>query len=136
MPGNTRRTRRWRTALPAVSAALLLTTACADLQQPEVERVATAFGQAVADPAQRCALLAPTTVAALEADDAATCTTAMAELDLPGGSVESTAVWGDNAQVHLSGDTLFLTVTEQGWKVTAAGCQAQGEAPYRCRVEA
>jgi hypothetical protein len=45
-------------------------------------------------------------------------------------------VWGDNAQVRLTGDTLFLTRTDAGWKVAAAGCVPQGEAPYLCRLEA
>jgi hypothetical protein len=36
----------------------------------------------------------------------------------------------------LTGDTLFLTRTAAGWKVAAAGCTPQGEAPYLCRLEA
>ncbi len=33
---------------------------------------------------------------------------------------------GDNAQVRLTSDTLFLTRTDAGWKVAAAGCVPAG----------
>jgi hypothetical protein len=120
-----------------VVAVAVVTTAvggCADLQQPEVEQVAAAFTRSGAD--DRCALLAPATLAALEHDESAPCPDALGQVDLPGGQVVSSAVWGDNAQVQLTGDTLFLTRTDAGWKVAAAGCVPRGEAPYLCRLEA
>jgi hypothetical protein len=129
-----RRSRRRVLGLLAVLVPGLV--ACADLRRPEVEEVAVAFGAPGADPASRCALLAPATVATLEHEESTGCAQALGELELPGGTVESIAVWGDNAQVRLSGDTLFLNRTDQGWKITAAGCQPSEEAPYRCRVEA
>jgi hypothetical protein len=110
------------------------TAGCAGLQQPEVEQVAAAFTESGA--VDRCVLLAPATVAALEHDESAPCADALGQLDLPGGQVVSSAVWGENAQVRLTGDTLFLTRTAAGWKVAAAGCTPQGEAPYLCRLEA
>jgi hypothetical protein len=109
---------------------------CASLEEPEVERVAGEFGRPGADAAQRCALLAPAAVLALEHDEQAPCAEALGQLELPGGEVVSSEVWGGNAQVRLTGDTLFLTSTGQGWRVVAAGCAPQGEAPYLCRVEA
>jgi hypothetical protein len=45
-------------------------------------------------------------------------------------------VWGGGAQVRLSGDTLFLAETHAGWRVTAAACKPNGDAPYDCQVEA
>jgi hypothetical protein len=99
-----------------------------------VERVATTFAQSGA--ADRCALLAPATIAALEHDEAAPCGDALAQLALPdGGEVKSSVVWGDNAQVRLGEDTLFLTRTSAGWKVGAAGCTPQGDAPYLCLLD-
>ncbi len=44
-------------------------------------------------------------------------------------------IWGGEAQVRLSGDTVFLTETSAGWRVVAAACEAQLEAPYDCEVE-
>ena len=118
----------------AVAAAAMAVAGCAGLQQPEVEQVAAAFTQSPA--VDRCALLAPATVAALEHDESASCADALGQLDLPGGQLVSSAVWGENAQVRLTGDTLFLTRTDTGWKVAAAGCAPRGEAPYLCRLDA
>ena len=119
-------------AAVAVAAALLL-SGCADLEQRQVEQAAAAF--AAADPSARCQMLAPATVAALEAQWGRPCAQATAQLSLPEGAVQSSTVWGDQAQVHLVGDTVFLTRTGNGWKVTAAGCRASGDAPYACRME-
>ena len=44
-------------------------------------------------------------------------------------------VWGGDAQVRLGGDTVFLTETPTGWRVTAAACEPRGELPYECQVE-
>jgi hypothetical protein len=80
-------------------------------------------------------MLAPATGAAVEAQSGQLCAQAMAQLSLPQGAVQSSTVWGDQAQVHLVGDTVFLTKTGNGWKVTAAGCTSRGDAPYGCRLE-
>ncbi|GAA3055715.1 hypothetical protein GCM10010464_20640 [Pseudonocardia yunnanensis] len=117
-----------------VVAAALLLCGCADLEQQQVERVASAFA-AAADPSDRCQMLAPATVATVEAQSGRPCAQATAQLELPRGAVQSSTVWGDQAQVHLVGDTVFLTKTGDGWKVTAAGCRSRGDAPYACRVE-
>lgn len=133
--------RRHRRVVPSraglvagVTVVTMAVSGCAELQQPEVEQVAAAFTRSGA--VDRCALLAPATVAALEYDESAPCADALGQMDLPGGQVVSSAVWGDNAQVRLTGDTLFLTRTDAGWKVAAAGCVPRGEAPYLCRLEA
>jgi hypothetical protein len=118
----------------AAVVATMATAGCAGLQQPEVEQVAAAFTESGA--VDRCVLLAPATVAALEHDESAPCAEALGQLDLPGGQLVSSAVWGENAQVRLTGDTLFLTRTDTGWKVAAAGCTPHGEAPYLCRLDA
>jgi hypothetical protein len=49
--------------------------------------------------------------------------------------VESVQIWGGDAQVRLAADTLFLTETRAGWRITAASCRPHGEAPYVCEVE-
>jgi hypothetical protein len=45
-----------------------------------------------------------------------------------------TEIYGRNAVVEFEKDTVFLTASEAGWKITAAGCTPQGEAPYTCEV--
>jgi hypothetical protein len=109
---------------------------CASTQEPEVQRVATAFEDGGGDPGARCDLLAPKALAALEQDQSQPCDQAIAQLPLAGGDVQSVEVWGGDAQVRLAGDTVFLTETRAGWRVTAAACQPNGEAPYDCEVAA
>jgi len=109
-------------------------TGCASAQEPEVQRVATAFEDAGGDPGARCDLLAPKALAALEQDQSQPCDEAIGQLPLTGGDVQSVEVWGGDAQVRLAGDTVFLTETRAGWRVTAAACQPNGEAPYDCEL--
>ena len=120
----------------ALGLIALLLTGCASTQQPEVQRVATAFEDAGGDPEARCDLLAPKTLETLEQNESEPCAEVITQLPLDGGDVRSVEVWGGDAQVQLSGDTLFLTETHAGWRVSAAACEPNGEAPYDCEVEA
>ena len=120
-------------AILGVGAALL--AGCASSHEPEVERVATTFEDTSADPGARCDLLIPATLAAFEKSASAPCAEAIADLPLEGGTVESVEIWGGDAQVKLSGDTLFLSETSAGWRVTSAACTPQADAPYDCEVD-
>jgi hypothetical protein len=122
-------------AVALVGGLTLLLAGCSSAQQPEVEDVARTFEDPSGDPGARCDLLVPATLAAFEEDRSAACTDAIEGLSLEGGAITSVEIWGGDAQVRMSGDTLFLTETSAGWRVAAAGCQAQGEAPYDCEVE-
>ena len=126
---------RWA-VLAAVAGACLVLTGCSSAQQPEVEQVATAFADPGADPGTRCDLLAPATLKAFEQDEEASCSEAIQQLPLGGGGeIQSVEIWGGDAQVRMSGDTLFLTQTRAGWRISAAACEPRGEAPYECGVE-
>ncbi|MDP9430798.1 MAG: hypothetical protein M3Q47_18940 [Actinomycetota bacterium] len=126
-------TTRGLAALGLAAAALL--SGCAGLEEDDAARVADAFEDPAAPPADRCALLAPMTLQTLESDESAPCADAIEQVPLPGGAVEAVEVWGGEAQVRLGGDTVFLTDTPSGWRVTAAACQPRGELPYDCQVE-
>ena len=119
----------------ALGVAALMLTGCASAQEPEVTRVATAFENPSGNPEARCDLLAPATLKAFEKDQTSSCSDAVAQLSLDGGTVTSVEVWGGDAQVRMSGDTVFLTETHAGWRITAASCRSQGDAPYDCEVE-
>lgn len=128
-------TTRWRLALVLGVGATALLTGCSSMEQPDVERVATTFEDAAGDAEARCALLAPATLAMLEEQESAPCADVIDELPLEGGEVQSVEIWGGAAQVRLSGDTVFLTETTSGWRVTAAACTPHEEAPYDCEVD-
>jgi hypothetical protein len=126
---------RGRWMLPGVGALAVLLTGCASASEPDVSRVASAFEDPSGDPQARCDLLAPATLTTFESDASAPCADAIADVPLQGGKVGSVEIWGGDAQVRLGGDTVFLAETDTGWKVTAAGCESRGEAPYECEVE-
>jgi hypothetical protein len=128
-------TRRKRWAVAAAGCAAVVVTGCSSAQQPAVEQVAKVFEDQTADPGKRCDLLAPASRSALEEQASQSCSQAVQDLPLAGGDVRSVAVWGGAAQVRLTGDTLFLTQTNAGWRVAAAACRSRGEAPYDCQVE-
>jgi hypothetical protein len=116
-------------------AVTALLTGCAGLEEDDVARAAATFEDPAAALGDRCALLAPATLAALESDESAPCADVIGQVALPGGAVEAVEVWGGDAQVRLGGDTVFLTETPTGWRVTAAACEPRGELPYECQVE-
>ncbi|UBU15860.1 hypothetical protein [Nonomuraea gerenzanensis] len=82
-----------------------------------------------------CAMLARKTADKLP-DSGQSCAEALRELGLgAGGQVTQVAVWGDDAQVRLAGDTLFLHRFSDGWRIRAAGCEPMGDLPYDCEVD-
>ncbi|MFF8835938.1 hypothetical protein [Streptomyces sp. NPDC015130] len=85
-----------------------------------------------------CALLAPETREEV-AGDAGDCAKGLAQEQVPvasGDAADAVAeVYGRQAMVRLSGDTLFLSQFEAGWKVVAAGCTPRPDLPFDCTVE-
>jgi hypothetical protein len=126
---------RSRPLLALVGGAGVLLTGCSSIQGPDVEKVAATFEDPSGDPEQRCGLLAPSALAALEEDQSSPCAEAIQQLPLQGGEVTRVEIWGGEAQVRIGGDTVFLTETHAGWRVAAAACEARGEGPYDCEVE-
>ena len=122
-------------ALVVVGLGALGLTGCASADQPELERVASQFEDSSGDSEARCDLLAPTTLEQLEEQLEKPCEEGLGDVPLEGGDVERVEVWGGEAQVRMSGDTVFLTKTSTGWKVAAAVCTPQPEGPYDCEVE-
>jgi hypothetical protein len=121
--------------MTVLAAGALVLSGCSSTQEPVVEKVAGTFEDPTGDPEERCDLLAPATLAAFERSESASCADAIQDFPLTGGDVRSVEIWGGDAQVRLSGDTLFLTETSAGWRITAAACTPQGTAPYDCEVE-
>jgi hypothetical protein len=122
-------------ALLAAGALALGISGCSSSERPAVERVATQFEDSSGDPQARCDLLMPQTLEQLEEQLQKSCAEGIGDVPFKGGEVESVQVWGRDAQVQLSGDTVFLSETATGWRVAAAVCTPQEEGPYDCEVE-
>lgn len=124
-----------RMLLAVLSVTLIVTGCAVDTTSPArtAERFQAALAAHQEDAA--CALLAKQTAEKLP-DPGQTCAEALRDLKLgAAGPVAAVRVWGDDAQVRLSGDTLFLHRYSGGWRVTAASCRPQGDRPYDCEVE-
>ena len=124
---------RATTAVLVLGGLAVLLSGCASAAQPEVEKAAAAVENPAVDPFTRCDLLAPRTREALA--QSGPCPQAIGRLPLKGGDVRSVQVWGGDAQAKVGDDTVFLTRTDHGWKVTAALCEPREGAPYDCEVE-
>jgi len=125
----------WRAALVPV---LLTATGCASAGGAGAQGSVTRFydDYAQRDGAAACALLTPGARQAVAEAAHETCARAVLRERLPRvGAVRATQVYGDQAQVHLRGDTAFVARLDGGWRVRAVGCTPRPGAPYDCEVE-
>jgi hypothetical protein len=83
-----------------------------------------------------CTRLMPATVDALERQEGRPCAEAVTEVQLTGGSAENVRVFETGAQAEFdTGNSAFLDRTDEGWRVSAAGCVRQGRSPAICELE-
>jgi len=121
------------------SAGMLVAVLLAGCANPTTERDASGVASQFLDATGRgdtrsaCALLTPKVREDLLASDGQSCEESL-PADRLHGTVTEAAVWSDWAQVHTDGGSVFLTEFDSGWLVAAAGCEPNGDAPYRCVV--
>ena len=93
------------------------------------------------DGAAACDQLSTDTRTALEDDEGKPCPEAIGDVNLEGGAVVATEVYAINAKADLdNGESAFLSMTRDGWRISAVGC-ALGDGPpdqepMDCEVEA
>ncbi len=132
--------RRVSVLVTGLALALLLAGCGADVEKRQAAAAADAFSASVSsNPAGACRLLAPRTVQSLESQGSGDCATDLADAGIPpAGERRSVSVAGHTAQVRYTGESVFLSLFDDGWKVTAAGCsRSSGDpsVPYDCLVE-
>jgi hypothetical protein len=120
-----------KTGLVAVCAVALAACSSPD----DVSSTASRFLDAVSrsDTRTACALLTPQTREELTDSEGQPCRQSL-PADRLNGTVESAEVWSDQALVHTDRGALFLTEFDDGWLVSAAGCDPAEDAPYHCVV--
>ncbi|MFW5471202.1 hypothetical protein ACOCJ4_14280 [Knoellia sp. CPCC 206435] len=125
----------------AVSLALVLGGCAArgSVEDTAAGDAATAFLAAASSaPEGACDLLAPATLEELRSvgDDCAGALGEVAPEGGPSGTEPTVEVYGRDAMVRWGATTLFLARFDEGWLVTAAGCEPRGkDLPYDCSVE-
>lgn len=129
-----------RFALSASFGATAL-SGCSSLGPDEgaAGEVALAFSGALndGDGSRACELMTEAARTELEDSSEESCDTAVLAEDIPSAErVLDIAAYGRTARVVLDGDVVFLSVADGGWRVAAAGCRPQPEAPYDCAVAA
>jgi len=125
--------------LVGLPAVLLLAGCGADDERRQAATVADTFAADIAgDPQAACELLAPRTRQSVE-QDGEPCARVLEQDDLPTpGERMAVSVAGHSAQVRYAEDTVFLSLFDDGWRVTAAGCartSSDPAVPYDCTVE-
>jgi hypothetical protein len=120
-----------------MAAVLLLCTGCGSTHEDEVEQVAERLHAAIRaeDGAAACELLSENAQEELQ-QSGDSCEVAVLEAGLsPDGRVEKVSVYDTSGQVRYDDDVVFLADFPEGWKVIAAGCVPQPDAPYDCKVQ-
>jgi hypothetical protein len=99
-----------------------------------VERFFTAFSRH--DGSAACDELSEETVSEVEKSEKKPCDQGILSEDVSPAPVADVSVYMHSAQVKLrGGGAVFLDLTPQGWKVSAAGCKPQPGKPYQCELE-
>jgi hypothetical protein len=122
-----------------LGVVVLALSACGrDGDRQNVRAVVDGFYAAVRDHHgdRACALLRSDTRKALEQQESESCAKAVDKLHLDDGRPSRVLVYSSEASVELAGgDTVFLGDTASGWRISAAGCQMQGDEPADCEVQ-
>jgi hypothetical protein len=131
---------RCRRVLIAALGAMALTGCGASERDADVIAATERFHAAIEtqDAETACDLLSPDTSSKLEQQEKAPCEETILALELPAGATAtSTSIHMTTAAVALAeGGSTFLDEFDDGWKVSAAGCDASGpNLPYECELE-
>jgi hypothetical protein len=114
-----------------------------DGDRDDVQAVTDRFYAALeaGDGETACAQLSTDTRTELESQEQEACAEAVGSLEVEGGDLTGVQVYVTNAKADLaSGESAFLSYTEDGWRLSAVGCQPVGgkpaDRPYDCELEA
>ena len=109
----------------------------------QATQVAERFFSAVEsnDGAAACAQLAPDTRKALEDDEQKPCREAIVSLQIEPGALSKVELYLTNGKADLdNGDSAFLSLTPDGWRLSAVGCKPGSgppqDEPMECELEA
>jgi hypothetical protein len=128
------------TTVIAIAGALLVGGCGTADREADVTAVSDRFHAALeeGDGRAACAELNSETAKKLERQEKRPCEDAILELELPAGArADGADVYMTSAYANLAGaGAAFLDEGPEGWKISAAGCVADGAGqPYDCELE-
>jgi hypothetical protein len=109
-----------------------------DGDERDARRAAETLYAAVAEKQGQtaCATLTPAAAHALEQEESEPCARAVTSVRLSGSRASRVRVYESSAAVSFEGgDIAFLDHTDEGWRVSAAGCKPMGQEPADCELE-
>jgi hypothetical protein len=109
-----------------------------DGEERDARHAAEKLYTAVADKhgGAACATLTPAAAHALEQQEREPCSRAVTSVQLSGSRASRVRVYETSAAVSFEGgETAFLDHTDEGWRVSAAGCKPMGQKPADCELE-
>jgi hypothetical protein len=128
-------TRRYLLVLAGIAPMLALSGCAPDGAAPA--DTAEEFHQALSssDWSSACSMLLSDTREKTAQEQESSCEDHLRNLQIQEpGTLTRTEIYGRGAFVEFENDAVFLAAAEGGWKITAAGCTPNGEAPYTCEV--
>ena len=130
-------------ALGSLLLCLALSGCGRSEDRAEATGVAERFFAAVesGDGAAACRELSTDTRKKLEQDEKEPCREAIGGLEIEPGALTTIELFLTNAKADLdNGDSAFLSLTEQGWRLSAVGCKPgdgpPADVPMDCELEA
>jgi hypothetical protein len=127
----------------ALAAAAAVGGCGRDADRDAVQTVTDRFHAALeaGDGETACAQLSADTRTELESQEQEACPEAVTSLQVEGGALTRLQVYVTNAKADLaSGESAFLSRTQEGWRISAVGCTPQqgkpADIPYDCELEA
>jgi hypothetical protein len=131
--------RQMRVVPAALCAAAALAGCGTGADRSEVRTATARFFAALAAhrDAEACAQLSPALRRTLAQEhQAPSCAAAVGKVDARGAGVRDVRVYATSARLDLvRGESVFLSLMRDGWRIDAFGCRPRSSGPYECEEQ-
>jgi tellurite resistance protein len=129
----------WRWLLAALVAAIALTGCGTGADRARVREVTAGFFSAhdAYRGAEACRRLSAALAQSIEQEHAMSpCAAAVLKIKVRGSATAVVHVYATSARADLaSGESVFLGLMRDGWRIDALGCRPRASGPYDCQEQ-